>query len=130
MFLDDLQKRFQEMQTKAGVRSVFGEVIEVDGHKLIPVASVAYGFGVGGGQGPKRQEKGDALGGGGGGAGMRIEPIALIEVTNGALKIQPIVNVTRIAIAGMLLSAWTVFWVTRTIRKVAAARTPAEVAPS
>ncbi len=130
MFLDDLQKRFQELQTKAGVRSVFGEVIEVDGHKLIPVASVAYGFGVGGGQGPKRQEKGDAPGGGGGGAGMRIEPIALIEVTNGALKIQPIVNVTRIAIAGMLLSAWTVFWVTRTIRKVAAARTPAELTPS
>ncbi len=117
MFLDDLQKRFQEMQTKAGVRSVFGEVIELDGRKLIPVASVAYLFGVGGGQGPKRQEKGEAPGGGGGGGGIRIEPIALIEVTGGELKIQPIVNMTRIALAGMLLSAWIIFWVTRAVRK-------------
>ncbi len=126
MFLDDLQKRFQEMQTKAGVRSVFGEVIELDGRKLIPVASVAYGFGVGGGQGPKRQVKGEAPGGGGGGGGIRIEPIALIEVTGGELKIQPIVNVTRVALAGMLLSAWIVFWVTRAVRKAATTKTPSE----
>jgi len=120
MFLDELQKRFQEMQTKAGVRAVFGEVIEVNGRKLIPVAGVVYGFGMGGGQGPSRQEKDKEKGepplGGGGGGGMRVEPIAVIEVTNNTLKIQPIVNVTRVAIAGLLVSAWSVFWITRAMR--------------
>ena len=52
MFLDDLQKRFEEMQGKANWKAVFGEVLEVDGRRLIPVASVQYGFGMGGGQGP------------------------------------------------------------------------------
>ncbi len=122
MFLDDLQKRFQDMQTKAGVRTVFGEVIAVDGRKVIPVASVQYGFGIGGGQGPKHAEGREAPGGGGGGGGIRVDPVALIELTDGTLKVQPIVNVTRIAVAGMLLSAWTVFWVTRAIRAVFASK--------
>ncbi len=130
MFLDDLQKRFQEMQAKGGVRSSFGEVIEVDGHRLIPVAAVTYGFGLGGGQGPKREAKGGVPGGGGGGGGMRVEPIALIEISNGAVKIQPILNVTRIAIAGMLFGAWTIFWVARMVRRASVAASPPETAPS
>ncbi len=122
MFLDDLQKRFQDMQTKAGAQTVFGDVIELNGRKVIPVASVRYAFGIGGGQGPKREEKREAPGGGGGGGGIRIDPVAVIEISEDKLKVQPIVNVTHVAIAGMLLSAWTVFWVTRTIRKVAASK--------
>jgi uncharacterized spore protein YtfJ len=120
MFLDELQKRFQEMQTKVGVRAVFGEVIEVNGRKLIPVAGVVYGFGMGGGQGPTRQAKDQEKAapplGGGGVGGMRAEPIAIIEVTNDTLKIQPIVNVTRVAIAGLLVGAWSVFWISRAMR--------------
>lgn len=119
MFLDDLQKRFQEMQTKAGVKAVFGEVIEVDGRKVIPVASVQYGFGMGGGSGPKKKEEGEAPGGGGGGGGMRVEPIALIEVGDGKVKVQPIINVTKLALFGMLTWAWAIFWIARTVRAVA-----------
>lgn len=120
MFLDELQKRFQEMQTKTGVRAVFGEVIEVDGRRLIPVAGVTYGFCMGGGQGPTPQEKGEKKAnpplGGGGGGGMRVEPIAVIEVTTDSVKIQPIVNVTRVAIAGLLVGAWSIFWISRAMR--------------
>lgn len=116
MFLDELQKQFQEMQNKAAVRTVFGEVIEVDGRRFIPVATVAYGFGMGGGQGPTRQDKGDSPGGGGGGGAVRVEPIAVIEITEGTLKVQPIVNVTRVAIAGLLMGAWSVFWISRAMR--------------
>ncbi len=120
MFLDEFQKRFQEMQTKTGVRAVFGEVIEVDGRKLIPVAGVTYLFGMGGGQGPTRQEKDEKKAnpplGGGGGGGMRVEPIAVIEVTADSVKIQPIVNVTRVAICGLLVGAWSIFWISRAMR--------------
>lgn len=117
MFLDDLQKRFQEMQGKADVRTVFGEEIELNGRRVIPVASVQYGFGMGGGSEPKQTE-GKAPGGG----GMRVEPVALIDITDGKLKVEPIVNVTRLATMAMILAAWSVFWISRTIRAVAAKR--------
>ncbi|MBI2200955.1 MAG: hypothetical protein HYU43_03340 [Armatimonadetes bacterium] len=121
MFLDKLQERFQELQGKADVRTVFGEEIELNGRRVIPVASVQYGFGMGGGSGP-RQTEGEAPGGGGGGGGMRVEPVALIDITDGKLKVEPIVNVTRLATMAMLLAAWSVFWVSRTIRALAAKR--------
>lgn len=121
MFLDDLQKRFQEMQGKADVRTVYGDAIELDGRRVIPVASVQYGFGMGGGSGPGKVE-GEAPGGGGGGGGIRVEPVALIDITDGKLKVEPIVNVTRLATMAMILAAWSVFWVSRTIRAVAATK--------
>lgn len=121
MFLDDLQKRFQEMQEKASVRTVFGEAIELNGRKVIPVASLQYAFGVGGGSGSKKAE-GEAPGGGGGGGGVRVEPIAVVEIGDGKLKVEPILNFTRLAVLGMIVAMWSVFWVSRTIRAVAASR--------
>ncbi len=120
MFLDELQKRVQDMQTRAGVRAVFGEVMELDGRKVIPVASVRYAFGMGGGQGPTRDKDREAPAGGGGGGGVQIDPIALIEVSNGKLNIRPIVNVTRVVIVSMVVSAWMTFWIARAVRKAAA----------
>jgi uncharacterized spore protein YtfJ len=120
VFLDDLQKRFSDIQTKAGAKAVFGDPIELDGRKVIPVASVAYGFGIGGGMGPKKDE-GEAPGGGGGG-GVRVQPIAVIEVVDGKVRVQPIVNVTRLALMAMCVAAWSVFWVTRTVRVIARSR--------
>lgn len=117
MFLEELQRRFQEIQGKADVRTVYGDAIEVNGRRVVPVASVTYGFGMGGGTGPKIN--GDAPGGGGGGGAIRVEPIALIDITDGRLKVEPIVNVTRLATIAMLLAAWSVFWITRTVRVVA-----------
>lgn len=118
MFLEDLQKRFADMQNKAGVKAVFGDPVELDGRKVIPVASVQYGFGMGGGTGPKKEE-GEVPSGGGGGGGARIEPIAIVEVVDGKLKVQPIVNVTKLVAISAFVAAWAIFWVTRTVRKVA-----------
>ncbi len=120
LFLDSLLRRFQDMQTGAGWKTVFGDVIEVDGRRLIPVASVQYGFGMGGGQGTR--ESGGTPGGGGGGGGMRAEPVALIELGNGQVRIAPIVNVTKLAIVALVVAGWSVFWMARAMRTVAAAR--------
>lgn len=121
MFLDDLQKRFSDMQTKVGAKAVFGDPIELDGRKVIPVASVAYGFGMGGGMGPKKEE-GEAPGGGGGGGGMRIRPIALIEVADGKVKVEPIIDVNRLALMALCVAAWSIFWVAGTVRAMARMR--------
>ncbi|OFX12887.1 MAG: hypothetical protein A2V59_09125 [Armatimonadetes bacterium RBG_19FT_COMBO_69_19] len=122
MFLEDLQKRFADMQSKAGVQAVFGDPIQLDGRTVIPVASVQYGFGMGGGTGPGKDKDTEAPGGGGGGGGVRIEPIALIEAVDGTIRVRPIINVTKIVAIGAFVVAWAVFWGTRTARAIAARR--------
>lgn len=117
LFLGDLLRRFQDMQSGAGWKTVFGEVIEVDGRRLIPVASVQYGFGMGGGQGTP--EQGGTPGGGGGGGGMRAEPVALIELSDGQVRINPIINVTKLAIVALVVAGWSIFWMARAMRSVA-----------
>ncbi len=133
MFLDDLQKRFADMQGKTGWKTVFGDVIEVDGHRLIPVASVRYGFGIAGGQGPtptgpKRgagpKASDAAPGGGGGGGGMRVDPVALIDLSNGRVRVEPIINVTRLAIVALVVAAWSIFWMARAANERTAAPRP------
>jgi uncharacterized spore protein YtfJ len=102
------------MQSGAGWKAVFGDVIHVDGRRIIPVASVQYGFGMGGGQGTP--ERGRTSGGGGGGGGMRVEPVAFVEISDGKIRVEPIVNVTKLVIAAMVLVGWSVFWIARAQR--------------
>ncbi|HEV8352769.1 MAG TPA: spore germination protein GerW family protein [bacterium] len=116
MFLDELMKRFADMQTQATAKTVVGEPMQINGRTIIPLASVSYGFGMGGGQGPKGEAGKDAPVGGGGGGGARIEPVAFLEITDGALKIQPVVNVNRIAIVALLVAGWAAFWFSRARR--------------
>ncbi|HEY3249054.1 MAG TPA: spore germination protein GerW family protein [bacterium] len=113
MFLEDLTKRFAEMQSKADVKTVVGEPIQVNGRTIIPIASVQYGFGMGGGQGPKAEEGKQAPAGGGGGGAARIEPVAFLEITDGAMKIQPVVNVNRLAVLAFLFGAWALLLMRR-----------------
>ncbi len=131
MFLDELQKRFADMQGKANWQAVFGDVIEVDGRRLIPVASVQYLFGMGGGQGPTpagarsrgaRKPTVPPPGGGGGGGGMRLEPIALIDISNGRMRVEPIINITKLVVVALVVVAWSIFWVARASNAGAARR--------
>lgn len=49
--------------------------------------------------------------GGGGGAGAKVRPIAYIEVGPEGVHVQSITDEQKIALAGILLSAWAVGWV-------------------
>jgi uncharacterized spore protein YtfJ len=121
MGLEDLQKRFAEMQARAGVQAVFGEPIQLDGRTVVPVASVRYGFGLRSGARPAAGTEAGSLRGGG--CGMaRIEPVALIEAVDGRITVQPIINVTRLAAIAAFVAVWAIFWGTRTARVLGARR--------
>ena len=122
--LDDLFGRVSEIHQRASAKTVFGEPIQVNGRTVIPVARVQYGFGFGAGR-DKETEEGEEefKEGGGGGGGLSVRPIAVLEITDKETKMKPIIDVNRLAIAGMLLAAWNVFWIAYTIRR-AAVRTP------
>jgi uncharacterized spore protein YtfJ len=52
---------------------------------------------------------------GGGGGGITASPLGVIEVTSKGTRIEPVVNKQRVAIASMLVAAWSTFWVARAL---------------
>ena len=122
--LEEMLNRIGQVHERASVRTVFGEPLQVDGRTIIAIAKVQYGFGFGVGRSKEKEKDEEESGeGGGGGAGVSIRPVAVLEITGQETKVKPVVDVTRLALAGMLLAAWNVLWITYTIRRVAAKRT-------
>jgi len=118
----ELQRLFdmvEALQRRANVNAAFGRPVAAEGRTLIPVAEVAYGFGLGfgtAGEGEEQEAEGGA--GGGGGAGVRTRPLAVIEVTPEATRVEPLVDEGKIALAGVLLVGWIVFWVARALMHI------------
>jgi uncharacterized spore protein YtfJ len=121
--LEDLLGRIARIEEQATVKAVFGEPIRTDGRTLVPVARVAYGFGIGLGRNREREEGEEETGeGGGGGGGATVRPMAVLEITDAGIRVRPIVDLTRLVLAGLALVAWNVFWITYTVRAVERAR--------
>lgn len=113
----------EEMLERLTVAATFGAPVKEGEVTLIPVASVAYGFGYGAGSGTSGEageanaeaEKSEGSGAGGGGGGMA-KPLGYIRVDAEGVKYEPLFDPAKVSIAGILLSAWTVFWITKTVR--------------
>jgi uncharacterized spore protein YtfJ len=78
------------------VRRVYGDPIERDGMMIIPAADVRGG----GGGGAGTDAAGDS--GGGGGFGLMARPVGVYVVRDGAVHWEPTVDVSRLAIGGMV----------------------------
>jgi uncharacterized spore protein YtfJ len=96
---------------------------------VIPVARVAFGYGAGFGRGTgtghphhgngaEAPDEGAGEGGGGGGGGSST-PVAIIDISSADVRIEPIIDQTRISVGGMVLAGWMAFWLFWTIRTVA-----------
>ena len=69
------------------VNTVIGTPITTaDGTTIIPVSKVTYGFASGGSEFASKKMENNRLFGGGSGAGVTINPIAFIAVSNGEAK--------------------------------------------
>ena len=107
----------EQMIEGLGVGSVYGEPFKEGDTTVIPVASVGYGFGYGYGEGTSEGEEASeesegpstGSGGGGGGGGMA-KPQGYLRITADEVTYEPIVDQSKIALAGMFMSAWSVFW--------------------
>jgi len=124
--LEEMLNRIGQMHERAAVKTVFGEPYQVNGRTIIPVAKVSYGFGFGAGRGNAKingaNESGGGGEGGGGGGRVSVRPVAVVEMSGTETRLKPIVDVTRLAIAGMALLAWNAFWITYTVRRISARR--------
>lgn len=73
------------------VNTIIGDPITTpDGIVIIPVSKVGFGFAAGGSDFPSKQPK--EIFGGGSGAGISIQPLAFLVVSNGEVKLLQIDN--------------------------------------
>jgi uncharacterized spore protein YtfJ len=114
--------------------AVYGDPVTVDEHTVITASEVSMGLGFGYGMGgaepkseqvkdsEKAEEKEDvpsgygAGGGGGGGAGAR--PVAVIHISRDGVRVEPIVDVTKLALA-LFTTLGSIFVMGAKIRKAA-----------
>lgn len=86
--------------------AVFSQPVTVGDHTIINAseysATLGMGYGGGGGMGPNPEEttqQANGYGGGGGGGGATMSrPVAAIIVSPSGVRVEPIVDVTKIAI--------------------------------
>jgi len=90
----------------ANVEAVYGPSISQGEHVVIPAAEVlsmvGFGLGSGGGSQSASESSPNAIGsGGGGGGGGRVlsRPVAAIIMSPDGVRVEPIVDVTKIALA-------------------------------
>jgi uncharacterized spore protein YtfJ len=113
----------EKMVDGLGVKAVFGEPIREGGVTVVPVAEVrfAFGYGYGSGRGrgeeteggPSTAEEGS---GGGSGAGGRASAKGYVRISADDVRFEPVLDVTRLALAGIAFAAWSVFWIGRAMR--------------
>lgn len=100
--------------------AIFGKPVVQGQYMVITASEVAVGMGIGFGVGGDADEEGgDAGGGGGGGGGASMgRPVAAILIGPDGVRVEPIVDPTKIAIAFFTtIGAMFVSW--RAIRKAA-----------
>ena len=136
---------FEKIFAAAQSGAVFGPPVSVNGYTVITACEVAVGggFGSGLGFGPT-PPSGDAaaqadtakaqlnLGGGGGtggGGGAQGRPVAVIVIGPDGVKIKPVFDVSKIALAG--ITAWGAMSLLagKMLRGVQTAATPAQSKP-
>lgn len=115
---------------------VFGQPVERGDTTIIPCCEIALGMGTGSGSGtsPTRRDTREAASerdttgissGEGAGGGARGRPVAVIVLAHGTVRVEPVVDATRIALAALTTAGFMAFWVARLIGAVRA--TPATV---
>ena len=121
--IDELFVRLEDMQANANVDAVFGQPVTVGDKVVIPIASVSCAFGMGFGEATGQEvEESNGGAGGGEGAGMSARPLGVVEITPERTRVEPIVNEQALTLAGMLLGAWSIFWVSAAMIRIMSGR--------
>lgn len=115
-----VERTMNELIYQASADFVFGEPVEQGNTTVIPCAEVFLGMGMGvgsgGGGGREDEDNKERGGGGGGGGGSRGRPVAAIIITPDNVRVEPIVDVTKVALAAITTGGFIIFWLARLLR--------------
>ncbi|HZO72512.1 MAG TPA: spore germination protein GerW family protein [Ktedonobacteraceae bacterium] len=101
----------------AKVEAVFGQPIEHNGIVVIPCSEVSVGLGMGFGSGPavasNAEGKQSTGSGGGGGGGATGRPIAIIIMSKDGVRVQPVVDATKVVLTTFATLTFILLWIGR-----------------
>lgn len=102
MYHSPIRSILDKFSRNKDVSLVYGESIELEDKKVIPVAKIKYYVGGGGGYSESKEKESAAQGEGAGGY-FSVKPIGVLEITPGKVKFKPIVQLN------FLLTLFTIF---------------------
>ncbi|MCU1444792.1 hypothetical protein [Cryobacterium sp.] len=109
--MTNLALKLAENAGSIGVRSAYGDPVQIEGVTIVPVALVQYGFG-GGGEG----DEADGAAGGGGG-GMAI-PIGAYVKSGGAARFEPnLISLLAVGIPFVWVAGKAIARIIRALKK-------------
>lgn len=116
-----VQETLSKLIDAADVTKVYGRPIKQGDVAVIPASEnlTLMGFGVGAGGGAESSENGAVGTGGGGGGGGRTlsRPVAIIVVTSEGAYIEPVVDLTKVALAAITAAGFMFGMIFRMKRK-------------
>jgi len=106
------------MMEKLGADYAFGRPIKAENKTIIPVAEIRTGFGFGfGREKNNRADKPREGRGGGSGGGGKVVPVGYIQADENGVAFHPLINKNKLAVAGILLSGWGLWLLSRILKK-------------
>ena len=122
--MDAVQETLELFLETASVERVYGEPIQHGDTLIIPAAEVLVGLGFGtgygfgsGGQESGEEQRGEGGGGGGGGGGRTLSrPVAIIVASSEGVRVQEVVDPTKIALAALTAAGFMVGMMFRMLR--------------
>jgi len=116
--LNTVQTTLDKFLTAASVEAVYGQPVEQGENLVIPAAEVlsiaGFGLGLGGGsQGASQTTNTGSGGGGGGGGRVLARPVAAIIMSPTGVRVESIVDVTKIVLAVFTSLGFIVAMLTR-----------------
>jgi uncharacterized spore protein YtfJ len=115
--VEDTMSKFMEA---ADVRKVYGRATKHGDVTIIPAAEVlvAMGFALGASSGTDSTQKSEGTGGGGGGGGRTLaRPVAIIVASPDGVKVEPVIDPTKIVMAGLTAVGFVSGMMFRMMRK-------------
>lgn len=114
---DSVTQVMDHLTETAKVEAVFGQPIEHNDVVVIPCSEVSVGLGMGFGSGPVVASSADGKpstsSGGGGGGGATGRPIAIIIMSKDGVRVQPIVDATKVALTTFTTITFVFLWLGR-----------------
>lgn len=105
-----IEQVLNRLVSNATVDTVFGRPVERDGATIIPCSEVMVGFGMGSGTGPVDAQGNPTGAGSGGGGGSQGRPIAVIVMTKDGVRVEPVLDLTKVVLAAFTTGAFMLFW--------------------
>lgn len=110
---ETLSESLDGLTKKIDVNATFRKPRTVGTRTVIPVVEISYEFDL-----TQETRTTASCAENKGGVGAKAQPIAYIEIDEGEVRVKPIVDGQKIALAGILLAGWAAGWLGVVLKRV------------